>query len=187
MVTAIYHRTSRVITWRATRGRISHLAANGICFLPPAAFPRLVHSILHAAIVRYAHYGTEKPRSFMRGWRDESSARGGRGKFRKCRDRLKRMTKRGGEQIFDGSINGRHLRSLILIFVLTTREEKRGINLETRVGWLSPQRLLSTAIWKGFDEWRWSNFEIPLWLITTANQYFNYHVQFSMQNVIEDN
>lgn len=46
MVTAIYHRTSRVITWRATRGRISHLAANGICFLPPAAFPRLVHSIL---------------------------------------------------------------------------------------------------------------------------------------------
>lgn len=47
MVTAIYHRTSRVITWRATRGRISHLAANGICFLPPAAFPRLVHSILH--------------------------------------------------------------------------------------------------------------------------------------------
>lgn len=47
MVTAIYHRTSRVITWRATRERISHLAANGICFLPPAAFPRLVHSILH--------------------------------------------------------------------------------------------------------------------------------------------
>jgi hypothetical protein len=46
IVTAIYHRTSRVITWRATRGRISHLAANGICFLPPAAFPRLVHAIL---------------------------------------------------------------------------------------------------------------------------------------------
>jgi len=114
--------------------------------------------------------------------------RDARVKFRKCRDRLERMTKRGErEQIFGGSINGRHLRSLILIFVLTTREEKRGINLETRVGWLSPQRLLSTAIWKGFDEWRWSNFEIPLWLITTANQYFNYHVQFSMQNVIEDN
>ena len=40
---------------------------------------------------------TEKPRSFVRGWRDESSARGGRAedtKFRKCHDRLQRLTKR---------------------------------------------------------------------------------------------
>lgn len=32
---------------RATRSCISHLAANGICFLPLAAFPRLLHAILY--------------------------------------------------------------------------------------------------------------------------------------------
>lgn len=134
MVTAIYHRTSRVITWRATRGRISHLAANGICFLPPAAFPRLVHSILHdraRPLCTTLNRVTEKPRSFVRGWRDESSAWGGRV------DEISKMPpvdpKRTNADIRDR----RDLRPLILIFVLTTRQEKRGINLETPMGWLS--------------------------------------------------
>lgn len=62
-------RASRVVTWRgATRGRISHLAANGICFLPLAPFPR-------APSTRYFANGRPAAVFIIRPWRGRREAR----------------------------------------------------------------------------------------------------------------
>jgi len=96
-----------------------------------------------AAIVRYAHRVRRTAFVYARMTRRILHVKGT--KFRKCRDRFKRLTKRETKHGYSWLNDHRNLRSLILIFIFTTRKRKRNTNLEASINSYIRSKLFFTT------------------------------------------